>query len=132
MTQSILLLLGPDLSGSRAAGDTLADLMRAALTGTGVTVVQSGQEAELATAIDTAGSDIAGVVLDPGDLAPVAKGLADAIAQSPLPVYEVHAEPVHKADGHLHSLTANVATGTITGLGPHGYVEAARRIVDGA
>lgn len=130
MTQTILLLLGPDQSGTRAAAEDIAAHLRTGLAGTTVAVAQFGQEAALVAAVDAAGPDVTGIVLDPGDLAAVAHDLARAVSRSALPVFEVHAGPAHRADGHLHSLSANAVTGTITGFGLDGYLEAARRIAE--
>lgn len=140
----ILLLSGPNLNllgqrepevyGRHTLDDHVAAAREAAdAAGFAVEHVQSNAEGELIDAIHTARGRCAAIVINPGAFGHYAWGLHDALATFDGPVVEVHISNPDAREAWRHtSVVAPVATGTIAGLGGHGYVlaiEAVRRLL---
>lgn len=84
--------------------------------------VQSNIEGELVDAIQKAGSDSDGIVLNPGGYTHTSVAIGDAIAAIGKPVVEVHISNVHaREEFRKISHVSAKAKGTITGLGLDGY-----------
>jgi 3-dehydroquinate dehydratase-2 len=136
MTSTVLVLSGPNLNllgirepqiyGTATLDDHVGAF--AATLGEGFTVehVQSNHEGELVDAIQAARGRCAALVINAGAFSHYAWAIHDALACFDGPVVEVHISNPHARESWRQlSVVAPVATGTITGLGGHGYVLAA-------
>ena len=76
--------------------------------------------------IDVKAGKLKGVVFNPGAYTHTSIALHDAIAGvGSLPLIEVHISNVHAREAFRHhSYISPVATGTVVGLGVHGYLVA--------
>jgi 3-dehydroquinate dehydratase II len=130
----VLLLSGPnlDLLGTREpevyGHETLDDHVaaaRAAADAAGLALEhrQSNHEGDLVEAVHAARGTCAAIVINPAAFTHYAWALHDALAAFPGPVVEVHlSNPQGREPWRHTSVVAPVATGTIAGLGGHGYV----------
>jgi 3-dehydroquinate dehydratase-2 len=130
----VLLLSGPnlDLLGTREpevyGHQTLDDHVaaaRAAADAAGLALEhrQSNHEGDLVEAVHAARGTCAAIVINPAAFTHYAWALHDALAAFPGPVVEVHLSNPQRREPWRHtSVVAPVATGTIAGLGGHGYV----------
>ena len=130
----VLLLSGPnlDLLGTREpevyGHETLDDHVaaaRAAADAAGLALEhrQSNHEGDLVEAVHAARGTCAAIVINPAAFTHYAWALHDALAAFPGPVVEVHLSNPQRREPWRHtSVVAPVATGTIAGLGGHGYV----------
>jgi 3-dehydroquinate dehydratase II len=140
----ILLLSGPNLNllgerepevyGPQTLDDHVAAAREAAdAAGLALEHLQSNAEGELIDAVQAARGRCAAIVINPGAFGHYAWGLHDALATFDGPVVEVHISNPDAREPWRHtSVVAPVATGTIAGLGGHGYVlaiEAVRRLL---
>lgn len=138
----IALLHGPNLNllGQREphiyGTDTLSDYEAAAAAaaarhGHDVRAFQTNHEGELVDAIHAARHDAAAIIINPGAFTHYAWSLHDALAAFAGPIVEVHISNPNAREPWRHtSVVAPVATGSIVGLGMHGYelaVEAVAR-----
>ncbi|MEQ9105660.1 MAG: type II 3-dehydroquinate dehydratase [Rhodothermales bacterium] len=84
---------------------------------------QSNHEGELIDAIQKAADQgYTGIILNGAGFTHTSVALRDAVAATPLPVVEVHISNIHaREEFRQHTLTGEVATGVITGLGTAGY-----------
>lgn len=134
----MLLLNGPNLNllGSREPGvyghTTLADIEKssAALAtslGHQLEAFQSNAEAELVNRVQSAAGQVDFILINPGALTHTSVALRDALLAVAIPFIEIHISNVHaREEFRRHSYFADVAVGTITGLGPLGYELAVR------
>jgi len=130
----ILIINGPNLNmlGRREpsiyGGLDLAaieELIRAkAPAGVELSFYQSNHEGALVDRIQQALEEkIDGIVINPGAYTHTSVALRDALLAVSLPVVEVHLSNVAKReDFRQTSFISDIAVGTITGLGPLGYV----------
>ncbi|HLM65345.1 MAG TPA: type II 3-dehydroquinate dehydratase [Acidimicrobiales bacterium] len=130
----VLLLSGPNLNllgdrqpevyGSATLEDHVAAATEAAASaGLAVEHVQSNHEGVLIDAVHGARGRCAAIVINPGAFTHYAWGLHDALAAFDGPVVEVHlSNPDAREPWRRTSVVSPVATGTIAGLGGHGYV----------
>ncbi|MGH9182915.1 MAG: type II 3-dehydroquinate dehydratase [Acidimicrobiales bacterium] len=140
----VLLLHGPnlDLLGERqperygtATLDEHVAAARAAAGAAGLALrhLQSNAEADLVEAVHRARGRCAAIVINPGALTHYAWSLHDALAAYEGVVIELHLSNPDAREPWRHtSVVAPVATGTITGLGGHGYplaIDAVRRLL---
>ncbi|MDQ3145582.1 MAG: 3-dehydroquinate dehydratase [Actinomycetota bacterium] len=140
----VLLLSGPNLNllGTREpevyGTATLAEHVAAATEaaeGAGLALehLQSNAEADLVEAVQGARGRCAAVIVNAGALTHYAWSLHDALAAFEGPVVELHLSNPNTREPWRHtSVVAPVATGSIVGLGGHGYplaVEAVRRLL---
>jgi 3-dehydroquinate dehydratase-2 len=140
----VLLLNGPNLNllGQREPeiyGTTTLDdhvkAARAAAEEAGLELehLQSNHEGDLIDAIHRARGRCAAIVINPGAFTHYAWGIHDALSAFEGPVVEVHLSNPNAREAWRHtSVVSPVATGTIAGLGGHGYtlaIEAVRRLL---
>jgi 3-dehydroquinate dehydratase-2 len=140
----VLLLSGPNLNllgqrepevyGTATLDDHVATARASAEShGLELEHLQSNAEADLVAAIHGARGRCAAIVINPGSLTHYAWTLHDALAAFEGPVVEVHLSNTNAREPWRHtSVVAPVATGSIVGLGGHGYalaVEAIARLL---
>jgi 3-dehydroquinate dehydratase II len=137
----VLLLHGPNLNllGQREPAiygtSTLEDYVEAVRVvaepaGLAVEHLQSNHEGELVDAIHAARGRCAAIIINPGAFTHYAWSLHDALAAFDGPIVEVHISNPNAREPWRHtSVVAPVATGTIAGLGRHGYELAAAAVV---
>lgn len=134
MPQHILVLNGPNLNllGTREPGiygtRTLADIERelseiAARHGARLMCFQSNSEGALVDRIHAArheGVDF--MIVNAGALTHTSIALRDALAGVAIPFVEVHLSNVYRREAFRHrSYLADIAEGSIVGLGAAGY-----------
>ena len=134
----ILVLNGPNLNllGKReptiyghASLDEVNAFIRGYFKKTEIDFFQSNHEWELLDKLQQADHAYGGVVFNPGALTHYAYSLQDAIRAIDVPVIEVHLSNVHGREAFRQkSVVAPVVRGTISGLGPYGYVLAIRAL----
>jgi 3-dehydroquinate dehydratase-2 len=129
----ISLLHGPNLNllGTRephiygtATLDDYVECARAAAAAHGheLDAFQTNHEGALVEAIHAARGRCAAIVINPGAFTHYAWSLHDALAAFEGPVLEVHISNPNAREPWRHtSVVSPVATGTIVGLGMHGY-----------
>ncbi|MCU1368306.1 MAG: aroQ [Ilumatobacteraceae bacterium] len=147
MSRLISLLHGPNLNllGQREphiyGTATIDDYVDAATTaaaasGLDIEAFQTNHEGALVDAIHAARTRAAGIIINPGAFTHYAWSLHDALAAFSGPIIEVHISNPNAREAWRHtSVVSPVATGTIVGLGLHGYelaVQAIARRLDAA
>lgn len=137
----ILLLNGPNLNllGTREPGlygnTKLADIERTVGTlarslGHDLDTFQSNSEADLVNRVQGAGGHVDFMLINPGAFTHTSVALRDAILAVGIPFIEIHISNVQaREEFRRHSYFADIAVGTISGLGPLGY-ELALRAAD--
>jgi 3-dehydroquinate dehydratase II len=134
VAERILVLNGPNLNllGTREpavyGSQTLAEIERDLLTAAEkksaqVEFFQSNHEGAMIDRIHLARSDGTDfIIVNAGALTHTSVGLRDALAAVSLRFIEVHLSNVHRREDFRHkSYLADLAVGTITGLGVSGY-----------
>ncbi len=133
MTHTVLLLSGPNLNllgqrepevyGTATLDDHVAAARAVAETHDLVLEhVQSNHEGELIDAIHGARDRCAAIVINAGAFTHYAWGIHDALASFDGPIIELHiSNPYRREPWRNTSVVAPVATGSICGLGGHGY-----------
>lgn len=121
-----LNLLGerePHIYGSSTLDDYVAAVAEAARPyGLTVESVQSNHEGDLVDAIHAARGRCAAILINPGAFTHYAWSIHDALSAYTGPVLEVHISNPNAREAWRHtSVVAPVATGSIMGLGMHGY-----------
>ena len=131
---TVRVLHGPNLNtlGSRDpqvyGTATLAEIeqltaQRAAMLGITVEFFQSNHEGDLVEAVQAAGRQVQGIVINPGALTHYSRALADALETVDIPVIEVHLSNIHaREDWRATSVTAPHATAIVAGFNTMGYV----------
>jgi 3-dehydroquinate dehydratase II len=138
---TIYLLNGPnlDMLGVRETAmyghATLAEIeqsVTAAAARHGHTIVarQTNAEHEMIEYLHEARTEAAGVIINPAGFSYHAVAVLDALKMCPCPIIEVHITNLHKRDEkwRVNSIISAAATGSISGLGAHGYVLALEHI----
>jgi 3-dehydroquinate dehydratase-2 len=144
----ILLLNGPNLNllgtrePERYGYETLPDIVArleqlAGAAGHALDHFQSNAEHELIERIHAARDDgTACILFNPGAFTHTSIALRDALLAAAVPFIEVHLSNVHAREEYRRtSYFADIALGTIAGLGAHGYelaLQAAMRRANGA
>ncbi len=128
-----LNLLGerePHIYGSTTLADYVAAVRRVADEhGLDVEDFQSNHEGEIIDRIHSARQRCAAVLVNPGAFTHYAWSIHDALAAFSGPVIEVHISNPNAREAWRHtSVVSPVATGTIAGLGLHGYELAVQAI----
>ena len=133
MTRTVLLLSGPNLNllGEREpevyGTATLEDHVAAARAVAEahdlvLEHLQSNHEGALIDAIHGARGRCTAIIVNAGALTHYAWGLHDALASFDGPIVELHiSNPYAREPWRSTSVVAPVATGSICGLGGHGY-----------
>lgn len=147
MTDTIFVLNGPNLNllGSREpriyGTQTLADIgdmlgQRARVLKVKLDIRQSNHEGVLVDWLHEAMAKASAVVINAGGYAHSSIAIRDAVAALPVPVVEVHLTNVYAREHfRRQSMIAQVARGSIVGLGALGYVlalDAAAHLCKGA
>ena len=116
----------PALYGSQSLAEIDALLeKRAQELGVEVVSFQSNSEGALIDFIQSQASQAASIVINPGALTHYGLCLRDALADSALPIVEVHLSNIYAREEWRHkSVIAPVARGQISGLGWRGYIAA--------
>jgi 3-dehydroquinate dehydratase II len=129
----VLLLHGPNLSllgqrephvyGTATLEDYVATTSAAAgAAGLDLEGFQSNHEGQLIDAIHAARGRCAAIIINPGAFTHYAWGIHDALAAFAGPILEVHISNPNAREPWRHtSVVSPVATGSIVGLGIHGY-----------
>jgi 3-dehydroquinate dehydratase-2 len=137
----VLLINGPNLNllGSREpevyGHDTLEDIVgrvneRAKALGVEVEAFQSNHEGAIIDFVQAQSPGADGIVINPGALTHYGLSLRDALAACRLPIVEVHISNIYTRETfRRRSVTAEVSTGVISGLGWHGYLLALEAVV---
>ncbi|NWF77354.1 MAG: type II 3-dehydroquinate dehydratase [Chloroflexi bacterium] len=132
----ILVIHGPNLNmlGKRDKsiyGERTLDEINALLKKEGkalnveVMTFQSNHEGALIDFIQEQADSAQGIIINPGALTHYGFSLLDALADSKLPVIEVHLSNVYRREEwRARSVIAPVAEGQISGLGWRGYITA--------
>ncbi len=129
-----LNLLGqrePHIYGTATLQDYVAAAtIAAAALGHEIDGFQTNSEGALVDAIHGARQRCAAIIINPGAFTHYAWSLHDALAAFDGPVVEVHISNPNAREAWRHtSVVSPVATGTIVGLGIHGYELAVEAVV---
>ena len=137
----ILIIHGPNLNllGKREKeiyGDkTLKEinsLLERQAKEMGVEIInfQSNSEGALIDFIQTESPKADGIIINPGALTHYGLSLREALADTNLPLIEVHLSNIYaREEFRQRSLIAPIAKGQISGLGWRGYIAALRTLV---
>ena len=138
---TILIVNGPNLNllGQREpeiyGHATLSDIENSLTTyadkvGAKVNFFQSNSEGDLIDFIQKNAATSTALILNGAGFTHTSVALRDCIAALSIPVVEVHLSNIHAREEFRHtSLTAPVAKGIISGLGPTGYLLALEYLV---
>ncbi len=138
---TILIVNGPNLNllGQREPAiygqPTLSDIENSLTTyadkvGAKVNFFQSNSEGDLIDFIQKNAATSTALILNGAGFTHTSVALRDCIAALSIPVVEVHLSNIHAREEFRHtSLTAPVAKGIISGLGPTGYLLALEYLV---
>ena len=130
----VLIINGPNLNmlgrrDSKIYGQTrLSEIedrvrLKAQGLGTETEFFQSNHEGAIVDYLQENSAEAAGVIINAGALTHYGLSLRDALADTGLPIIEVHISNIHARERfRRNSVIAPVAVGQIAGLGPHGYV----------
>jgi len=92
---------------------------------------QSNHEGALVDFIQEQAGSAQGIIINPGALTHYGFSLLDALADSRLPVIEVHLSNIYRREEwRAKSIIAPITRGQISGLGWRGYVAALQVLVD--
>ncbi len=138
----ILLVNGPNLNllGTREpeiyGSVTLDEIVsrvgeRALALSAEVQAFQSNHEGAIIDFIQSESPRADGIIINPGALTHYGLSLRDALAACPLPIVEVHISNIYTRERfRRRSVTAEVSTGLIAGLGWRGYLLALEAVVE--
>jgi 3-dehydroquinate dehydratase-2 len=129
----ILVINGPNLNllgtrepekyGSQTLKELESELKALGKTqGIEVEFFQSNHEGALIDAIHAVQKEIDAILINPGGLTHTSVSLRDALLGVALPFIEIHISNINaREEFRSVSLLSDIASGTITGLGPMGY-----------
>lgn len=138
----ILLINGPNLNslGRRDkqiyGGKTLAEIdslvkKQGKALNVEVVTFQSNNEGALIDFVQEQSDSADGIIINPGALTHYGFSLRDALADTKLPVIEVHLSNIYaREEWRAKSVIAPVAKAQISGLGWRGYIAALQFLVD--
>ena len=90
---------------------------------TTVEFFQSNSEGSIIDFLQTRSADVDGILINPGALTHYGLALREALADTGLPVIEVHISNIYAREKWRHlSVIAPVSVAQISGLGWHGYL----------
>ena len=139
---SVLVLHGPNLNllGRREPeiyGRTTLDEINRGLVelgaqlGLAVDAFQSNHEGAIVDRIQQAAGSYDGLIINAAALTHTSIAIRDALATLEIPVIEVHLSNIHRREPFRRtSLTAEVVTGQILGIGAAGYTLALRGLAE--
>lgn len=131
---TIALINGPNLNllGTREPGvygaqtlDSIVDAVkaRAKTHGFEIWATQSNQEGDLIDAIQKAGRECKGIIINPAAYTHTSIAIRDAISAVAIPTVEVHISNIYRREEfRKHSLISDVVLAVISGLGSEGYL----------
>ena len=137
----ILVIHGPNLNmlgrreqaiyGSKTLGEIDSLLReRARELGAEVSIFQSNSEGALIDFLQRESADAQGILINPGALSHYGLSLRDAVADTSLPIIEVHLSRIYaREEWRQRSVIAPIARGGISGLGWRGYIAALEVLV---
>jgi 3-dehydroquinate dehydratase-2 len=138
----ILLINGPNLNllGTREPETygtvTLDEIVarvseRARALGAEVTAFQSNHEGAIIDFVQAESPRADAMIINPGALTHYGRSLRDALGACRLPIVEVHISNIYTREPfRRRSVTAEVSTGLIAGLGWRGYLLALEAVVE--
>ncbi len=95
-----------------------------------VVTFQSNSEGALIDFIQQQADSTDGIIINPGALTHYGLSLCDALADTKLPIIEVHLSNIYaREEWRAKSVIAPIAKGQISGLGWRGYIAALRTLV---
>ena len=95
-----------------------------------VVTFQSNSEGSLIDFIQQQIDSTDGIIINPGALTHYGLSLRDALADTKLPIIEVHLSNIYaREEWRAKSVIAPIAKGQISGLGWRGYIAALRTLV---
>ncbi|MGD9495279.1 MAG: type II 3-dehydroquinate dehydratase [Armatimonadota bacterium] len=98
--------------------------------GVEVMICQHNSEGAIIDAIQQAGCEADGIIINPAGYTHTSVAIHDALKAVPTPAIEVHLSNIlAREDWRQRSLTAPACVGVISGLGPDSYLLALRAIV---
>ena len=114
----------PELYGHRTLADIEESLKNLGKElGLDVSCFQSNMEGEMVNALQQAGENAQGVVLNAGAYTHTSVAVRDAVSAIAIPVVEVHlTNPSAREEFRRTSLLADVCAGSIAGFGEDSYV----------
>ena len=126
-----LNLLGvrePDIYGKVSLEEVNEQILDLAQElGIEVAIVQDNSEGALIDAIQRAGVEADGIIINPGGYTHTSVALADALKAVSLPAIEVHLSNIQARESwRQKSITATACLGVISGLGADSYLLALR------
>jgi 3-dehydroquinate dehydratase II len=133
-----LNLLGtrePDVYGTMTLDDINKQIQHAAdELDVEIEFHQSAREGEIIELLHSGIDSCDGAILNPAAYSHTSRAIADAIRAVPFNVIEVHISNIHAREPwRRHSVTAEAASGVVTGLGVGSYIAALyalKRMVD--
>ena len=138
----ILVIHGPNLNllgkreplvyGSKTL-EEIDSLLKAEANSLGIEIscFQSNSEGALIDFIQRESPQADGIIINPGALTHYGLSLRDALADTKLPVIEVHLSNIYAREEFRHkSVIAPVAWAQISGLGWRGYIAALKAMVE--
>jgi len=91
---------------------------------------QSNSEGALIDFIQQEANSADGIIINPGALTHYGLSLCDALADTKLPIIEVHLSNIYsREEWRAKSVIAPIARGQVSGLGWRGYIAALRTLV---
>ena len=95
-----------------------------------VLTFQSNSEGTLVDFIQEQADSASGIIINPGALTHYGLSLGDVLADTRLPIIEVHLSNIYaREEWRAQSVIAPIAKGQISGLGWRGYIAALRSLV---
>jgi len=83
---------------------------------------QSNLEGEIVDRVQECIGDADGIIINPAAYSHTSIAIRDALLAAQLPAIEVHLSNIHaREEFRSHSMTGEVCTGVIAGVGPIGY-----------